>query len=220
MKKEVKIHWKLFRHLRGSAASAIHVPAAFPSLKARVFLLIATTSKTKQTWNCNLPGRFHLSKGDVVLGKMNKSLIFSYFPVMNCLLEREKIHRKNVKALQTASSSHQHSMQDQLSMPCCSTKPWKECDSTCFALLVLLSWEQDPGEVMEVATLVWTGMFFSSSFLDQAICWRKGRGGQCLRSLWNSGRWVGMLVESLTQLWNKRNKTDLLWGCREHYTSS
>lgn len=29
MKKEVIIHWKLFRHLRGSAASAIHVPAAF-----------------------------------------------------------------------------------------------------------------------------------------------------------------------------------------------
>lgn len=29
MKKEVIIHWKLFRYLRGSAASAIHVPAAF-----------------------------------------------------------------------------------------------------------------------------------------------------------------------------------------------
>lgn len=29
MKKEVIMHWKLFRHLRGSAASAIHVPAAF-----------------------------------------------------------------------------------------------------------------------------------------------------------------------------------------------
>lgn len=47
MKKEVIIHWKLFRHLRGSAASAIHVPAAFLTLKARVFLLIATTSKTQ-----------------------------------------------------------------------------------------------------------------------------------------------------------------------------
>lgn len=29
MKKEIIIHWKLFRYLRGSAASAIHVPAAF-----------------------------------------------------------------------------------------------------------------------------------------------------------------------------------------------
>lgn len=37
MEKEVIIHWKLFRHLRGSAASAIHVPAAFLTPQGQSF---------------------------------------------------------------------------------------------------------------------------------------------------------------------------------------
>lgn len=179
-------------------------------LKARVFLLIAAASKTKQTRNCNsLEG---LISARVML--CSAKWINHWYSHTSISYRRKKIYRKSVKAWQTqlfTAAFHTGSAFHAMLL-------YRALAGMCQHMLCITG-----------AALMGAGFWGSHGsghpgvrvFLaHQAICWRKGHGGQCLRSLWNFGRRVGMPCEFLTQLWNKLNKRCLLWGYWEYYTSS